>query len=222
MKHKHEEQKEIKDKTNHEHKDSKKVEDVQKPSIDDIKKQLDEALKQIIDLTSQLIQKDNRISALEKQVEDINKDYVNKVQSKMDEANKLLKEKMDELNTKASKELDEKKKYVIEKQVESLINVVNQFELALSHTPNDEKIKQYQMGFKMFLNMLKDSLNELGINEININIGDEFNPKYMNCLDFVHSDTLKDNQVSKVITKAYKLYDRIIKTANVNVVRKKN
>lgn len=169
----------------------------------------------INNLNTQIIEKDKQIEQLLKQIEAINNDYVQKIQSKTAEANQMVKEKLNELATKANQELSEHKKYAIEKQACKLIEIVNQLELALSYPQTDPKIANYVAGFKIFLTMFKDLLNELHITEVVINEGDDFNPNFMEGIDTVPSDKLAPNKVVKVMTKCYKLHDRIIQVANV-------
>ena len=132
-----------------------------------------------------------------------------------------MKQKIDELTSKSQSELVEHKKYAVEKQAVQLIEIINQFELSLSYPQTDPKIINYQNGYKMFLFMFKSLLNELGINEININVGDDFNSQFMECIEFKDEQSVGDNKVIKVLTKGYKLYDRIIQVATVILNRRK-
>jgi molecular chaperone GrpE len=186
--------------------------------------QLDfEALKQAAeDLKKEITDKNHRIASLEKEIKTINDDYVNKVTEKANEANTLLKTKITELTNKAQQELTVHKKYALEKQAVQLIDIVNQFAMALSYKPADPNIVKYQSGFQMFLTMFQNLLTELGIHEIPIKLGDEFNPEFMECIEFVDGHDSPDNKIAKVITKGYRLHDRLIKPATVNVIRKKN
>jgi molecular chaperone GrpE len=173
----------------------------------------------ITELNAYINEKDLRIIQLETQIQQINEEYVNKIKEKTEQANIQLKQRIDELNAKAILELDNIKKYGLEKQVLPLIETISQFEMALSYKSNDEKIATYQSGFIMFLDMFKNILTDLNINEIPVKIGDEFNAEFMECVEFVQNSELQNNQVFKVITKGYKLYDRMIKTAVVKVVK---
>ncbi|MDR2369457.1 MAG: nucleotide exchange factor GrpE [Mycoplasmataceae bacterium] len=177
---------------------------------------------QIQALTVEVDAKNERILQLEEEIKTINNDYVTRVTQKADEANALLKSKLEEISNKMQQELVIHKKYALEKQAGSLIDVINQFAMALAYKPTDPNIAKYQSGFQMFLTMFKNLLSELGISEISVKIGDEFNPEFMECIEFNHSNELADNKVIKVIASGYKLYDRLIKPAMVNVVRKKS
>ncbi|MDR3257781.1 MAG: nucleotide exchange factor GrpE [Mycoplasmataceae bacterium] len=194
------------------------IEDTSKKEINEI----EQLMKQIQDLTTTVVAKDEHINKLEDEIKQINQDYVNKVTQKANEANVLLKTKVDELTAKANQELAMHKKYAIEKQAGQLIDIINQFELAVSHPSTDPKIANYQMGFKMFLTMLKNLLSNLGISEIIVNVGDEFNPEFMECIEFVHTGDLADHKVAKIVSKGYKLYDRLVKPTNVVVMKKLN
>jgi molecular chaperone GrpE len=184
--------------------------------------EIEKLSKEIQQLKTEIDSKNERILQLEQEVKTINEDYVIRVTEKANEANALLKSKLAELSDKMQQDLAVHKKYALEKQAASLIDIINQFAMALSYKPTDPNIAKYQSGFQMFLTMFHNLLNELGITEIKVNVGDEFNPEIMECIEFVHSHELANNKVAKVITKGYKLYDRLIKPTVVNVVRKKS
>ncbi|MDR2823153.1 MAG: nucleotide exchange factor GrpE [Mycoplasmataceae bacterium] len=179
-------------------------------------------VREIEALTIKLAEKDSRIASLENQIAQINADYVNKVKEKTDQANEQLKLKVEELTHKANQELATHKKYAIEKSAAELIEIINQFDVAVSHKIEDEKIKNYQTGFKMFLTMFQNLLGELGINVIEVKKGDTFDPLIMECLEFQHSTELEENKVISIVAKGYKLYDRIIKPAIVILAKKMN
>jgi molecular chaperone GrpE len=170
-----------------------------------------------VDLKAEVTSKNKIIEELNKQIEKFNSDYVLKLQAKMQEANMLLKEKQNELQEKTNNEIKEIKKYAIEKHAGKIIDVINQFDLALSYTPNDEKLKNYQMGFKMFLDMFKNALNDMGIVEIAIKLNDEFNPTTMEAVDHIEKEGIENGHVAQIISKGYKLHDRIIQTATVKL-----
>jgi molecular chaperone GrpE len=178
--------------------------------------------KQIEQLNAELLSKNKMIEELKNQIELINKDYVSKIREKAEQANFLLNQKINELTSKSNNELNEQKKYAIEKQAYKLIEVINQFEYALSIKSTDEKIKKYQAGFNMFLVMFKNLLLDLNITEIDIKVGDKFDPVTMECVEFKHDNSLEENHVLTVVTKGYKLYKRIIQPAIVVLVKKLN
>lgn len=218
-KHKKQEHDEIKQEVNQV---NEKLQDVTLNEIEILKSENDKLKKQLEELNNLLNSKEKNIEHLTSQINEINNEYVQKIQLKMNEANNLLKQKIDELNLKSQQELAVYKKYAIEKQAAQLIEIINQFDLSLSYPQTDTKIINYQNGFKMFLSMFKSLLSELGINEIPINVGDDFNPQYMECIEFVDDINIDDNKITKILTKGYKLHDRIVKVATVVVNKRKN
>ncbi|MDR1991441.1 MAG: nucleotide exchange factor GrpE [Mycoplasmataceae bacterium] len=176
----------------------------------------------IQELKEIITSKNEHINKLESEIKTINEDYVKKVMEKASDANIQLKTKLDELTKKMQAELAIHEKYALEKQAGNLIDIINQFAIALSYKPTDPNIAKYQSGFQMFLTMFQNLLSDLNINEIPIKIGDEFDSETMECIEFVHSNDFDNNKVVKIISRGYKLHDRLIKPAMVNVVRKAN
>jgi molecular chaperone GrpE len=173
--------------------------------------------KHINELNKLIEQKEKTILTLKSQLEDFNRDYVTKLTTKMNEANELLKTKEKELIEKKDEEIKEIKKYAISKDAGKLIIVINQFERALAFTPKDPVVQNYQNGFKMFLNMFKNALNEMGIEEIVIEKGVEFDPNIMEVIDHVDGGEMPSNHVVEVVSNAYKLHDKLIQVATVKV-----
>ncbi|MDR0341036.1 MAG: nucleotide exchange factor GrpE [Mycoplasmataceae bacterium] len=165
-------------------------------------------------LNKQLVEKNNR---LEEQLKSINNDYVNKLSAKMAEAAEMLKKKQAELTEKSNTEILEAKKYAIAKPATEFITVINQFETALSFEPKDDKLKNYQNGFKMFLNMFKNVLSDVGIEEISVNVGDEYNTITMEAIDHIDAEGVKSGNVAAIISKGYKLHDRVLQTVTVKL-----
>ncbi|GHU46979.1 hypothetical protein FACS1894218_0440 [Bacilli bacterium] len=198
------------------------VTEVLPPNVDEKQVDIAKLLQDIEQLTVTVVQKDEKILMLEKHIERQNHEYVTKVTEKANEANNILKNKVEELNQKLNDEIAHHKKYAIEKPAIELINIINQFEVAVTHPTTDAKIANYQLGFKMFLTMFKKLLNDLNIKEIAIKRGDEFDPVLMQCIEFVDDQQLKDNQVAIEVTKGYILHDRVIQTAVVKVTKRKS
>lgn len=183
--------------------------------------------KQIIDLEAQLNQAiaeiQQRDEALKK-ANETNKELINGFKSSAIEmenkANALLKQRFDELEAKFKKDLDLAKKYAIKDQALELINIINEFEQAVSFKPTDPKIANWLVGFKMYLTKFNNLLADLNISPITPEIGVEFDANCMECFaDTVKDATKKDNTVIEVIHNGYKLHDIVIKPALVKVIK---
>ena len=115
------------------------------------------------------------------------------------------------------KSLDIVKKYALKDKIVDLIDIINNFELAVNNSPNNPEIQNYLKGFSMFSNMFKNYLADSGVKEIQINVNDEFDPNTMDPFETVEVKGVKPNLVTKIIKKGYKLHDRVVKHAIVQV-----
>ncbi|MDR0752567.1 MAG: nucleotide exchange factor GrpE [Mycoplasmataceae bacterium] len=179
-----------------------------------------ELLEKIAKLEEQLVSNNIKILNYENQLEEHNKTYSEKLKEKMEQANNLVQEKIAKLEEKYSSENHEIKKYGIAKSASEIIEIVDQFKKAINFNTEDAKIKNFLMGFKMFAIMFDSLLSNLNVSEVKVEIGQEFDPAMMEAFDTTNDEKFNDNIVTKVISNAYKLHDRVIKYAVVAVNKK--
>ena len=103
--------------------------------------------------------------------------------------------------------------------LEELLPVLDSFHLALENEPSDPNLKNYLIGFQFIYRNMVAALENEGVKEIAPKVGDKFDDKTMNALE-VQEDEGEENRILKVHTKGYKLYDRLIRPANVTVSKK--
>ena len=87
--------------------------------------------------------------------------------------------------------------------------------MALANEPTDPALKNYLVGFQFIYRNLVSILENEGVTEISPQIGDKFDPHTMNAVDTVEQE--EENKVLKVYGNGYKLHDRIVRTAMVQV-----
>jgi len=104
--------------------------------------------------------------------------------------------------------------------IEELLPVLDSFHAVLANEVDDPKLKNYLIGFQYVYRNLVSALEEEGVVEITVKEGDEFDPHTMNAIEAVEVEE-NPNKVVKVIAQGYKLFDRIIRPANVIVTKKK-
>lgn len=184
-------------------------------------KQLETKLKAEFDQQKQsLIQKHELElkSQLEAQKKTFNELFLQKIQEKANQAEKLVKTKIQENEAKFQTQFQELKKYCLEKPAGNLVDILEKFFGIVQMESNDPAVKNYIQGFRMFANMFEQFLTEHHITKIPTKLKDEFNPEWMEAFE---SDGVSDpnlhNKVTKIISHAYKLHDRIIKFAVVRV-----
>lgn len=173
---------------------------------------LNQACSLIDDLKSQLDKKT-------KHIDELNKDFVNIINQKALTAQKQLDAEIKKMQDKFEKDLSEKKKYALADSLQELLGIISKFDLAISQENNDPKINNFLTGFKIFSTMFKTWLYSIGVEEIKVKVGDKFDPKIMEAIDIETKPKQKNDHVEKVISKGYKLHDRIIQHVCVIVAK---
>ena len=133
--------------------------------------------------------------------------------------NEYVKLLADTRNLRKDLEKDQKEfiKYRVSGLLEDIIPVLNNFEYALSMDPPNPEMKNYLFGFKMIYDNLVQVLENEGAKQIRPNVGDKFNPDYMEVHETVLDEGLPDDAITKINLPGYKLHDRVVRCANVTV-----
>ena len=97
--------------------------------------------------------------------------------------------------------------------VEKLLPVYDNLERALNQPTEDAA---YKKGVEMTMTQLVSILNGLGV-EIYGNVGDTFDPNFHNAVMHTEDETLGENTISQVFQKGFKLGEKIVRFAMVQV-----
>lgn len=113
-------------------------------------------------------------------------------------------------------------KYRAEGFVGELLPILDGFHMALNAKVSSEEMKNFLTGFEFIYRNLVNVLENEGVKEFSPNIGDEFDPSYMQAIETEVNE--KDpNKIVKVVTKGYKLHEHLIRPAMVVVtIKEKN
>ena len=122
---------------------------------------------------------------------------------------------MKNLRNNLEKDHKESMKYRAEGFIEELLPVLDSFHMALANEPTDPALKNYLIGFQFIYKNMVAALENEGVTEISPKVGDKFDSNTMNGVDTVEGE--KENLVTKVYGNGYKLHDRLIRPANVQV-----
>ncbi len=169
----------------------------------------------------------NEYEVLKKQLDELNKNYEDVLKVSKDKENeakqwenKYYTVYADMANTRkqVEKENQEFKRYAISSTIQELIPVLDSFDMALKNEPQDEKVKNYVAGFKMIHSKFLNSLKQLGVEIINPQIGDEFNPHLMEAFSTIEGE--QDNLVAETFLKGYKLHEHLLRSAGVIITKK--
>lgn len=155
----------------------------------------------------------------EKQEESTNE--LDELKAKADEyLNGWKRAKADYLNYK--KESEGKMKDMIQfanaKLISEIIPIYENFKLAIRHIPEEDKNKDWVMGFSHIKKQFQDFLESLGIKEIKT-VGEKFNPEIHEALDSAENDEYDSDIIFEEISAGYTLHDKVLKPAQVKVTK---
>ena len=97
--------------------------------------------------------------------------------------------------------------------VEKLLPVYDNLERALNQPTEDEA---YKKGVEMTMNQLVSIFAGLGV-EIFGNVGEAFDPNIHNAVMHIEDEALGENVISQVFQKGFKLGDKVVRFAMVQV-----
>ena len=97
--------------------------------------------------------------------------------------------------------------------VEKLLPVYDNLERALNQPTQDEA---YKKGVEMTMNQLVNIFTGLGV-EIFGNVGETFDPNIHNAVMHIEDETVAENTICQVFQKGFKLGDKIVRFAMVQV-----
>ncbi len=97
--------------------------------------------------------------------------------------------------------------------VEKLLPVYDNLERALNQETSDEA---YKKGVEMTMTQLTSIFEGLGV-EIFGNVGDTFDPNIHNAVMHTEDETVEENTITQVFQKGFKLGEKIVRFAMVQV-----
>jgi molecular chaperone GrpE len=95
-----------------------------------------------------------------------------------------------------------------------LLPVIDNFDRAIDNKTDD--VESYRKGIEMTYNQLKDILNKADVVAFG-EIGEEFNPEIHNAVMTTENPDLPENSIAAVFEKGYKMGDRVLRFASVQI-----
>ncbi|MBK9324629.1 MAG: nucleotide exchange factor GrpE [Bdellovibrionaceae bacterium] len=149
----------------------------------------------------------NEIKKAQEQSEKFKNDYL------------YLRAEFENYKRNAIKERSDLIKYGAEKVINDFLNIADNFERALQTKVTPENLQTYIQGVEMTERELKTVLQRNGVSEINCQ-GAPFDPNIMEALSSEATNDVAPGHVFRTFKKAYKLHDKVIRTAQVVVAKK--
>lgn len=121
---------------------------------------------------------------------------------------------------RALREKQDAIKFANESLLQKLIPIVDNFEMALaaSNSAEGNSIDSFKKGVEMINNLLKNSLTEAGLEEIDA-MGKPFDPNWHEAVSQKETTEVPDGQVVQQMRKGYKFRERLIRPATVVVAK---
>lgn len=124
---------------------------------------------------------------------------------------------MDNVRKRLTKEFDDRLKYANLNLISALFPVMDNFETALSHISGDNPVESLKQGVDLTLKQMRETLEKNGLKEIELNVGDDFNPIYHEALMVDSDENYDDNKVLMILQKGYTLHNRVVRPSKVKV-----
>jgi molecular chaperone GrpE len=127
---------------------------------------------------------------------------------------------LDNYKKRAARERQDAIKFANESLLETLIPILDNFEMALTaaNTPNTS-VQAMQSGINMIQQQLKSALTNAGLEEIDAT-GKLFDPNLHEAISQQESSETPEGNVMQQIRKGYKLRERLLRPASVVVAKK--
>jgi molecular chaperone GrpE len=106
--------------------------------------------------------------------------------------------------------------------VESLIPALDAFHMALANPAPTKEAQNYLIGFNYIYNQLVSAMANEGVSEISPKVGDDYDLNTMHAMEAVETDEVAPGKIVKVLTKGYRLHDRLIRPVMVTVSKAKS
>lgn len=183
----------------------------------------DKELKEDVKAEESISKEAKSNESIEKIDEDISEEIsVEDFKKQADDRYARLMAEFQNFKKRSAKEKQDIHSYANEKIIKDLLEVLDNFERAISLMENgnpdvkSDENNAMQEGISLILSQLLEVLTKAGLEEIEA-LGQEFDPKFHHAVLNEPSDEFKSGEVSKVLQKGYKLNDRVIRPAMVVV-----
>jgi molecular chaperone GrpE len=154
------------------------------------------------------------IAQLQQELEQANQ----KAQENWDKALRIQAE-MENLKRRTQKDLDDTRKYAVERFAKELISVIDSLELGLQAITGDSpEVQKFREGSELTLKQFETAFAKANIEIVNP-LGQPFNPEHHQAMAMQPSAEAAPNSVLTVFQKGYLLNGRLLRPAMVVVAK---
>jgi molecular chaperone GrpE len=124
---------------------------------------------------------------------------------------------MENVRKRLTKEFDDKLKFSNQNLISGLFPVMDNFETALNHINPENPVESLKEGVDITLKQMRETLEKYGLEEIKLEVGDEFDPLYHEALMVDTEEGYENNKVLMILQKGYMLHGRVVRPSKVKV-----
>jgi len=154
----------------------------------------------------------SRLKQLEQRLEDKNKEY-----NDLHDRYLRMAADFDNYKKRVSKEKADIIAYGNEELIKALLNVLDNLERALEHSESAEQDGPIIEGVKLVYKHFLSCLERFGVQPVEANKGQEFDPRYHQAIERVETKDLTPGIILSEMLKGYTLKDRLLRPALVVV-----
>lgn len=113
-------------------------------------------------------------------------------------------------------------RYSTQNIVLQILPVIDNFHISTDHIPEDQKNNPWVVGIMHIQKQLEQVLMDNGVTEIDVKIGDEFDPNLHEAIANNQEEESEDkkegkNKIKKIVLKGYKIGEKVVRAARVVV-----
>lgn len=127
---------------------------------------------------------------------------------------------MENIKKRSKKDKEDWIKFANEKLIKELLPVIDNLELALSHSHDQNPISALKEGVELTYKGLKDALAKAGLEDIKAD-GEPFDPTFHQAVSEVEDEEVESGNILTVLQKGYILNERLIRPSMVVVSKGK-
>ena len=121
---------------------------------------------------------------------------------------------LDNIIKRNKREKEEWVKFSNEALIKELLTVLDNLEMAISHSENENSLHALREGVELTLKSLKDTLTKSGLEEVKAE-GEPFDPCFHHAVSEQEDESLEAGLILNELQKGYTLHQRLIRPAMV-------
>ena len=125
---------------------------------------------------------------------------------------------IDNIRKRNKKEKEDWIRYANETLIKDILPVIDNLEMAISHTKNEDALQALREGVELTLKGLKDTLEKSGLEEVKTE-GEPFDPCYHHAVSEKEDQSTEPGTIVQELQKGYTLKQRLIRPAMVVVCK---